>query len=135
MCQERRLTSAFGLFEWRGLRSVRLRFLSEKAMPQPEKGFFMFKLTSVVVLAALFSNATAVAQENRGTAEQRAACAPDAFRLCMSFIPDARNVEACLRQRKSDLGDACRAVFEHAAATTSVRPTGSPRYRDARDEE
>ena len=42
----------------------------------------MFKYTLVVMLAALFSNGTAFAQENRGTAEQRAACAPDAFRLC-----------------------------------------------------
>lgn len=95
----------------------------------------MFKLTSVVVLAALFGNATAVAQENRGTSEQRAACAPDAFRLCASYIPDATNVEACLRQRKSDLSDACRAVFEHAAAATSVRTMGSLRGRDAKDEE
>jgi hypothetical protein len=104
-------------------------------MPQPEKGSFMFKLTSVVVLAALFSNATAVAQENRGTAEQRAACAPDAFRLCPSYIPDATNVEACLRQRKSDLSYACRAIFDHAAEAASVRTIGSPRYRGARDEE
>jgi hypothetical protein len=95
----------------------------------------MFKYTLVVMLAALFANGTAFAQEDRGTAEQRAACAPDAFRLCMSYIPDATNVEACLRQRKSDLGDACRAVFEHAAATTSVRTIGSPRYRGVRDQE
>jgi len=80
----------------------------------------MFKYTLVVMLAALFGNGTAIAQENRGTAEQRAACAPD---------------EACLRQRKSDLSDACRAVFDHAAEATSVRTIGSPRYRGARDEE
>ena len=114
---------------------MRLRFPLEKPMPQPEKGFFMFKYTLVVMLAALFANGTAFAQEDRGTAEQRAACAPDAFRLCMSYIPDATNVEACLRQRKSDLSDACRAVFDHAAAATSVRTIGSPRYRGARDEE
>jgi hypothetical protein len=69
----------------------------------------MFKYTLVVMLAAMFGNGTAFAQENRGTPEQRAACAPDAFRLCLSYIPDATNVEACLRQRKSDLSDACRA--------------------------
>jgi hypothetical protein len=95
----------------------------------------MFKYTLVVMLAGLFGNGTALAQENRGTPEQRAACAPDAFRLCVSYIPDATNVEACLRQRKSDLSDACRAVFEHAVATSSVRAIGSPRYRGARDEE
>jgi hypothetical protein len=81
-------------------------------MPQQQKGFFMFKYTLVGVLAALFGNGTAFAQENRGTPDQRAACAPDAFQLWVSYIPDATNVEACLRQRKCDLSDASRAVFE-----------------------
>ncbi|SDJ92477.1 hypothetical protein SAMN05444171_0385 [Bradyrhizobium lablabi] len=95
----------------------------------------MFKYTLVVVLAALFANGTVLAQENRATPEQRAACAPDAFRLCASYIPDAGNVEACLRQRKSDLSDACRAVFDHAAGTASVKTIGSLRYHSATDEE
>ncbi|TAI65650.1 hypothetical protein CWO89_12335 [Bradyrhizobium sp. Leo170] len=96
----------------------------------------MFKSTLIVMLLALIGNGAAFAQENRGTPEQRAACAPDAFRLCASYIPDARNVEACLRQRMSDLSDACRVVFEHAAGTASVRTIGSPRAgRDAKDEE
>ena len=125
----------FGCLKGGGRRSVRLRFPFEKAMSQLEKGFFMFKYTLVVMLAALFGNGTAFAQEDRGTPEQRAACAPDAFRLCVSYIPDAANVEACLRQRKLDLSDACRAVFEHAAAAASVRTTGSLRSRGARDEE
>jgi hypothetical protein len=95
----------------------------------------MFKYASVVMLAALLGNGTAFAQENHGTAEQRAACAPDAFRLCMSYIPDATNVEACLRQRKSELSDACGAVFAQAAGPAPVRTMGSPRYRGARDGE
>jgi len=105
------------------------------AMPQQKKGLRMFKYTLVVMLAALFGNGTAFAQENRGTFEQRAACAPDAFRLCASYIPDATNVEACLMQKRSDLSDACRAVFDHAAEAASVRTIGSPRSRGARDEE
>jgi hypothetical protein len=95
----------------------------------------MFKYTLVVMLAALFGNGTTIAQENRGTPEQRAACAPDAFRLCLSYIPYATTVEACLRQRKSDLSDACRTVFDHAAEAASVRTTGSLRYHSATDEE
>jgi hypothetical protein len=114
---------------------VTLRSTFETAMLQQKKGFCMFKFTSVVMLAALFADGTAIAQENRGTAEQRAACAPDAFRLCLSYIPDSTNVEACLRQRKSDLSDACRAVFDHAAEAASVRTVGSSPYRGARDEE
>ena len=95
----------------------------------------MFKYTLIVMLAALFANGTVLAQENRGTPEQRAACAPDAFRLCASYIPDAENVEACLRQRKSDLSSACRAVFDHAAGAASVKSIGSLRYPGATDEE
>jgi hypothetical protein len=96
---------------------------------------FNYTLAFFIFAAASFSNAFAVAQENRGSPEQRAACAPDAFRLCASYIPDATNVEACLRLRKSDLSDACRGVFEQAAGTASVRTTGSRRYQGARDEE
>ncbi|EHQ99998.1 hypothetical protein [Bradyrhizobium sp. WSM471] len=88
---------------------------------------------SGLVLAALVT--AAFAQEERGTPEQRAACTSDAFRLCASYIPNATNVEACLRQRKPDLSEACRAVFEHAAAAASVRTVGSHRYRGANDEE
>ena len=66
----------------------------------------------VAVVAALLWATTASAQENRGTPEQRTACAPGAFRLCGSYIPDPARVEGCLRQNKSDLSDACRSVFE-----------------------
>ena len=69
----------------------------------------------VEVLALLLCATTASAQDNRGTPEQRAACAPDASRLCSSYIPDPGRVEYCLRQNKSDLSDACRLVFEQSA--------------------
>ncbi|MBH5400665.1 hypothetical protein HZZ13_23125 [Bradyrhizobium sp. CNPSo 4010] len=78
----------------------------------------MMRLTQllfVTVLVALGS-AAATAQENQGTAEQRAACTPDAFRLCSAYIPDPSGVEACLRHRKSELSEACRAVFDHATS-------------------
>jgi hypothetical protein len=95
--------------------------------------------TKQVVLAGLvliaMGSGTAFAQEDRGTAEQRAACTPDAFRLCAGYIPDAGNVEACLRQNKSNLSDACRAVFEGAEAAASARTVGSHRYRGAKDGE
>ncbi|MDA9503831.1 hypothetical protein XI09_03205 [Bradyrhizobium sp. CCBAU 11386] len=105
-------------------------------MAQLEKESDMFKnrlVLAVLVFAAL--GAAAFAQEDRGTAEQRAACISDAFRLCASYIPDATKVEACLRQNRSGLSDACRAVFEHAAAPASVSTIGSRRYRGAKDEE
>ena len=75
----------------------------------------------IVVLAALLCTSAASAQENRGTPEQRAACAPDAFRLCAGYIPDPTRVEHCLRQNKSDLSDACRSVFEQSAGPVASR--------------
>ena len=65
-----------------------------------------------VAAAATFLCATSTfAQDNRGAPEQRAACAPDAFRLCAGYIPDPARVEQCLRQNKSDLSNACRSVW------------------------
>jgi hypothetical protein len=75
----------------------------------------------IAVLAALLSATAASAQEDRGTPEQRAACAPDAFRLCAGYIPDPARVEQCLRQNKSDLSDSCRSVFEQSAGPLASR--------------
>jgi hypothetical protein len=75
----------------------------------------------IAVVAALLCATPVAAQENRGTPEQRAACAPDAFRLCAVYIPNPARVEQCLRQSKSDLSDACRSVFEQSAGPVASR--------------
>ncbi len=109
----------FGLF---GVGDVGGEGCFRKPVPQREKGSDMFdRLVFVVIVVASFSSGAALAQEDRGTSEQRAACAPDAFRLCASYIPDPGRVESCLRQRMSDLSEGCRSVFDHAAATASIR--------------
>jgi hypothetical protein len=77
-------------------------------------------LVATVLLAACIGHTAALAQEDRGTPEQRVACTPKAFRLCSNYIPDPVGVESCLQQRKLDLSDACRSVFEHRATTTSI---------------
>ena len=76
---------------------------------------------SIAAAAAVLCATSAFAQENRGTPEQRAACAPDAFRLCAGYIPDPTKVEQCLRQNRSDLTDACRSVFEQSAGPVASR--------------
>jgi hypothetical protein len=82
----------------------------------------------IQALAVLLCATTATAQENRGTPEQRAACAPDAFRFCVSYIPDPVGVEYCLRQNMSDLSDACRSVFERSAGVwAGISPKASER--------
>ena len=79
----------------------------------------------IQALAVLLCATTASAQENRGTPEQRAACAPDAFRFCVGYMPDPVRVEFCLRQNMSDLSDACRSVFEQSARAVVSRSTQS----------
>ena len=76
-----------------------------------------YRCASLLVVAVLSSSCVTgvVAQENRGTIEQQAACAPDAFRLCSSYIPDPTDVASCLRKRLSELSGACRSVFDQAA--------------------
>ena len=79
----------------------------------------MSKYYFVVAVAAAVWASACSAQENRGTPEQRAACTPDAFRLCSAYIPDPTRVELCLRQNKSELSDACRSVFAHSEASAA----------------
>ena len=78
---------------------------------------------SLVSAIVLSSSTLAIAQDYRGTAERRASCMPDAFRLCASYIPDATKVEMCLRQQKPALSEACRSVFEQkdGSVTSGIR--------------
>lgn len=78
-----------------------------------------FSLRLVAVLAALHVTA-GFAQDNRGTPEQRAACTPDAFRLCAIHIPDPARVESCLRQNTSLLSEACRSAFDQSHAVVAI---------------
>ena len=60
-----------------------------------------------------------------GTAEQRAACTPDVFRLCASEIPNVNGIIACMKAKKSSLSPACRAVVDAAEqqyASRSIEP-------------
>lgn len=52
------------------------------------------------------------ASADLATPEQKRACTPDVYRLCAGEIPNVRAITACLRRQKSNLSDACRAVFE-----------------------
>lgn len=80
-----------------------------------------YNLAAIVWIAGCICGTAALAQENRGTPEQQAACTPDAFKFCSSYFPDPTKVESCLRQRKPDLSNACRSVFESGTETASTR--------------
>ena len=69
----------------------------------------------IVLAAALSLTAIAGAEAFEVTAEQRAACTPDAFRLCSSAIPDVNKVMACMKANEASLSAPCRSVFQTAA--------------------
>jgi hypothetical protein len=63
---------------------------------------------ALVIAAALVSSS---ANAEVATAEQRAACTPDAFRLCSSHIPNIPAITACMKKNFNNLSPACKAVF------------------------
>ncbi len=76
----------------------------------------VWKLTTssavvMVTFAAWTTSSFAV-----GTAEQRAACTPDVFRLCSSAIPNVDRIVACLKQQKPNLSKPCQAVMNSPIA-------------------
>ena len=64
-------------------------------------------------LALTFASEPAAAQQ--WTPEQRAACEPDAMRLCQAYIPDVDRVRACMAHYRRYLSPRCRALFEGGA--------------------
>lgn len=74
------------------------------------------KVTPILAALSLWAVATpALAQ---GTEAQRAACGPDAFRLCASHIPNVGAITTCLRTERSRLSPACRTAMDAASAPT-----------------
>ena len=71
-------------------------------------------------LACLFAAAFALAVQGTHaqvskyqiTAEEQAACRPDAERLCLSTYPDEDRMIACMKANRTALSPACAPVFE-----------------------
>ncbi len=74
---------------------------------------------ALVGLALTFASSPAAAQQ--WTPEQRAACEPDAMRLCQPYMPDINRVRACMAHYRRYLSPACRAVFEGGARKRGSR--------------
>jgi hypothetical protein len=64
-----------------------------------------------LVLGAFLVFAPSTPAAAQGTPEQRAACEPDASRLCSEFLPEAGPTASCLRRNLRKLSPACRAVM------------------------
>jgi hypothetical protein len=65
---------------------------------------------ALVGLALTFASSPALAQQ--WNPEQRAACEPDAMRLCQQYVPDVGRTRACMIQYRRYLSPRCRAVIE-----------------------
>jgi len=74
------------------------------------------KVTSGAVALAISLVAFSSSSFAVGTAEQRAACTPDALRLCSAEIPNIPRIVACLRANKSNLSKPCQAALNSPAA-------------------
>jgi hypothetical protein len=83
--------------------------------------FNWFGRPALVMLLCLTGVATAKAGIHV-TAEQRAACTPDAMRLCSSEIPDIGRVTACMKANQANLSQRCRATFAHAGTGERLSP-------------
>lgn len=88
------------------------------------------KLQAAAILMSLVLGGTALAQTDeraapggpkansgggglfQGTAEEQAACNPDATRFCLDDIPDTFRVLACLQKNRTKLRKACLNVLE-----------------------
>ena len=76
-------------------------------------------LRSIIAFSALmacaltFAPSPAAAQQ--WTPEQRAACEPDAMRLCQQYVPDVQRVSACMSLNRRYLSPACRAMYQGGA--------------------
>jgi hypothetical protein len=70
-------------------------------------------LAALLGLALTCASLPATAQQ--WTPQQRAACEPDAMRLCNQYVPDVQRVSACMSHYRRYLSPACRAVFRGGA--------------------
>ena len=88
--------------------------------------FTATRLAAATVLA--FGMLTSVCHAY--SAEQEQLCTGDAMRLCGSEIPDVDRVTACMVQKRAQLSDGCKAVFQYVppANTTPVNyaPAAKP---------
>jgi hypothetical protein len=69
----------------------------------------------LALLGLVLACASLPARAQQWTPQQRAACEPDAMRLCNQYVPDVQRVSACMSHYRRYLSPACRAVFQGGA--------------------
>ena len=72
-------------------------------------------LFRLLVVACLIASATAASAQDdqpiRVTARAKAACLPDAIRLCRDAVPNVRNVLMCFGAHREEISNRCRTVL------------------------
>jgi hypothetical protein len=66
----------------------------------------------LLALALVAASGSAVLAQSGPSAQERAACRSDATALCASFVGKPQQMNACLRENKAKLSDACRKIVE-----------------------
>ena len=82
-----------------------------------------------MLIATSFALAALGTAAQAYTPEQQQMCTGDAMRLCASEIPDVDRVTACMVQKRAQLSDGCKAVFEYvptAATPANYAPAAKP---------
>lgn len=79
------------------------------------------RMAAWIAATVLFVSAPTAFAQQQGTAADREACTPDAFRLCGQFIPDADRIALCLRAAGPRLSPGCYAVFYPQRANDTSR--------------
>jgi hypothetical protein len=70
-------------------------------------------IKSVLFALTLFAvSGSAAMAQTALTSEEKAACRPDAMKLCSASVGKPAQMNACLRDNKAKLSDACRKVVE-----------------------
>jgi hypothetical protein len=84
--------------------------------------------TGKLAITTAFAFALLTSASQAYTPEQM--CTGDAMRLCGSEIPDVERVTACMIQKRAQLSDGCKAVFQYqppaAATPVSYAPSAKP---------
>ena len=73
----------------------------------------IWKLTAGSVAVALTLATWTTSGFAIGTAEQRAACTPDVFRLCSAEMPNVDHIVACLKRERPNLSKPCQTVIKN----------------------
>jgi hypothetical protein len=82
-----------------------------------KRTIFVWPCAFILALGLLSYSTSSIAL---GTADERAACTPDVFRLCSSEIPNVGKIIACLKTKKAELSPGCRtAVISHSTETAA----------------